>query len=69
MSVVSLLSRLNIPLPDEFDIGKMERVFLRLIERHENLYTSFLMINEEPLQRANASGFTFGYGQGYSHKR
>jgi amino acid adenylation domain-containing protein len=43
----------TILLPDEFDLGKMERVFLRLIERHESLRTSFLMIDEAPVQRVH----------------
>jgi amino acid adenylation domain-containing protein len=53
-----------IPLPDEFDIGKMESVFLHLLERHESLRTSFSMINQEPVQRihdANELEFSIEY--------
>ncbi|MGD2093249.1 MAG: amino acid adenylation domain-containing protein, partial [Candidatus Aminicenantes bacterium] len=42
-----------IPLAAELDIKKLEETFMKLIKRHESLRTSFLMINEEPVQKVH----------------
>jgi amino acid adenylation domain-containing protein len=39
-----------IPLPEELNVGKLEKFFKNLIHRHESMQTSFHMINEEPVQ-------------------
>ncbi|MDQ1355550.1 MAG: hypothetical protein QG657_5860, partial [Acidobacteriota bacterium] len=36
---------------DGLDRGKLEEAFRRLIQRHESLRTSFILANEEPVQR------------------
>jgi len=36
---------------DETDIKKLERAFIKLIERHESLRTSFLPVDEKPVQK------------------
>ncbi|MCP5107697.1 MAG: AMP-binding protein, partial [bacterium] len=47
-----------IPLGEEADTEKLETTFIRLIERHESFRTSFLPVNEEPVQRIhNHAGF------------
>jgi len=38
-------------LEAEFDIGKLENIFKKLILRHESLRTSFEMVNGKPVQR------------------
>ena len=38
-------------VPGELDIEKLEKSFIKLIERHESLRTSFEMINEEAVQK------------------
>ncbi|MGD2084987.1 MAG: amino acid adenylation domain-containing protein [Candidatus Aminicenantes bacterium] len=38
-------------LQGELDVGKMERVFQQLIQRHESLRTLFTVVNDEPVQR------------------
>jgi amino acid adenylation domain-containing protein len=40
-----------IPLGEEPDPGKFEETFIKLINRHESLRTSFHMIGDEPSQR------------------
>jgi amino acid adenylation domain-containing protein len=40
-----------IPLPTEFDGGKIEQTFKKLIKRHESLRTSLQMVNDTPVQR------------------
>ena len=42
-----------IPLADGFSIHRLERAFVRLIERHESLRTSFESIAGEPVQRVH----------------
>ncbi len=41
----------SIPLAEEPDRERMEKVFIKLIERHESLRTSFFLLGEEPVQR------------------
>jgi len=41
---------LTVLLPAEFDLGKIEETFKKLIKRHESLRTSFHMINDMPVQ-------------------
>lgn len=38
-------------LDGAFDIGRIEDVFKKLIKRHDSLRTSFIIINDEPVQR------------------
>ncbi|MGD2086832.1 MAG: amino acid adenylation domain-containing protein [Candidatus Aminicenantes bacterium] len=40
-----------IPLSMQPDMKKLEETFIKLIKRHESLRTSFLIINEEPVQK------------------
>ena len=40
-----------IPLGESVEKKKLESVFKKLIERHESLRTSFITVNEEPVQR------------------
>jgi tyrocidine synthetase-3 len=40
-----------IPLPPSFNIKHMEKTFIKVIQRHESLRTSFHMISDEPVQR------------------
>ncbi|HLP46163.1 MAG TPA: amino acid adenylation domain-containing protein, partial [Candidatus Kapabacteria bacterium] len=40
-----------IPFPGPIDIEKIEKVFKNLICRHESLRTSFVVVEEEPVQR------------------
>jgi gramicidin S synthase 2/tyrocidine synthetase-3 len=61
----------NIPngfvLEEDFDIGKLEAVFKRLILRHESLRTSFEMINGKPVQRIHEDvEFNFEYYDAWS---
>jgi amino acid adenylation domain-containing protein len=42
-----------IPLPGKPEIERLERAFVKLIERHESLRTSFLMIDEKPVQKVH----------------
>jgi len=39
-----------IPLPVEYDVEKIEGIFKKLIRRHESFRTSFLLINDVPVQ-------------------
>ncbi|MDQ1349717.1 MAG: hypothetical protein QG657_17, partial [Acidobacteriota bacterium] len=45
----------NIPavvtLEGALDLNRLEKVFMQLIQRHESLRTSFVTVNEEPVQR------------------
>ncbi|MCP4213835.1 MAG: amino acid adenylation domain-containing protein, partial [bacterium] len=41
----------TIPLADTTDFDKLEGIFKQLIRRHESLRTSFIIVNEEPVQR------------------
>jgi amino acid adenylation domain-containing protein len=41
----------HLTLPDNIDIGKLEKILLKLVERHESLRTSFLIVNDEPVQK------------------
>ncbi|HLP57233.1 MAG TPA: amino acid adenylation domain-containing protein [Candidatus Deferrimicrobium sp.] len=43
-----------IPFVDKIDVERMEWVFKELIQRHEILRTSFVMVAEEPVQRIQA---------------
>ncbi|MDQ1353900.1 MAG: hypothetical protein QG657_4209, partial [Acidobacteriota bacterium] len=38
-------------LEGELDIMRLDTIFRKLIRRHESLRTSFIMVNEEPVQR------------------
>ncbi|MCP4146887.1 MAG: AMP-binding protein, partial [bacterium] len=40
-----------IPLPGKPDLPLLEKTFLKLMERHESLRTSFHMINQQPVQK------------------
>jgi acyl carrier protein len=40
-----------VPLSGEADLEKLKQAFIKLIERHESLRTSFHMIANEPIQR------------------
>jgi amino acid adenylation domain-containing protein len=40
-----------IPLPEEIDFGNLKETFIKLIERHESLRTSFHMKENEPVQK------------------
>ncbi len=40
-------------LEGEPDLAKLEEIFLQLIARHENLRTSFHLVNEEPVQKVH----------------
>ncbi len=42
-----------IPLTETTDIKRLKEVFMQLIKRHESLRTSFIMQNEEPVQRVH----------------
>jgi acyl carrier protein/SAM-dependent methyltransferase len=42
-----------ITLPAEPDVGKLEKAIIKLIKRHESLRTSFLIINEVPVQKVH----------------
>ncbi len=43
-------------LVGELDKDKLEQVFVRLIQRHESLRTSFHMVDEEPAQQVHEPG-------------
>jgi amino acid adenylation domain-containing protein len=43
----------SIPLAEKPDNKELENAFIKLIKRHESLRTSFLMINEEPVQKVH----------------
>jgi tyrocidine synthetase-3 len=43
----------TIYLADETDIKELEKTFIKLIERHESLRTSFLQVNEKPVQKVH----------------
>jgi amino acid adenylation domain-containing protein len=43
----------TISLVDETDIKKLEKTFIKLIERHESLRTSFLQVDEKPVQKVH----------------
>ncbi|MCP5052499.1 MAG: AMP-binding protein, partial [bacterium] len=51
-----------IPLVEGVDKEKLESVFKRLIERHESLRTSFITVNEEPVQKIHREvDFSMGF--------
>jgi len=51
-----------IPLGEEPDLGKFEETFIKLINCHESLRTSFHMIGDEPSQRIHDKvEFAIGY--------
>jgi amino acid adenylation domain-containing protein len=45
-----------IPLPSDCDKQALERVFKRLIARHESLRTSFQTVGDQPVQRVHEPG-------------
>lgn len=44
-----------IPLGENVDTGRLEKVFQMLIERHESLRTSFIIVDHQPVQRIHVS--------------
>ena len=49
-------------LAENIDKEKLEAVFKKLIDRHESLRTSFITVNEEPVQRIHREvDFSIGY--------
>ena len=42
-----------IPLGEKVKVEKFEETFRKLIARHESLRTSFIMVNEEPIQKVH----------------
>ncbi|MCX6582597.1 MAG: amino acid adenylation domain-containing protein [Candidatus Aminicenantes bacterium] len=51
-----------IPLVENIEKEKVETVFKKLVERHESLRTSFITVNEMPVQRIHRGvDFSIGY--------
>ncbi|UCH92665.1 MAG: AMP-binding protein, partial [Candidatus Aminicenantes bacterium] len=51
-----------IPLSHDITTEQLEKTFMKLLERHESLRTSFFMIDEEPVQKIhNKVEFTIRY--------
>ncbi len=42
-----------IPLPGKPEVKKLQEIFIKLINRHESLRTSFHMISDEPVQKVH----------------
>ncbi|MCP5045909.1 MAG: amino acid adenylation domain-containing protein, partial [bacterium] len=56
-----------IPLPQTPSVEKLEETFIKLINRHESLRTSFHMIDNQPVQRVH-DHVAFGIDYFSSHK-
>ncbi|UCH93755.1 MAG: amino acid adenylation domain-containing protein [Candidatus Aminicenantes bacterium] len=41
----------HLPIADDIPVEKLEKTFMKLIQRHESLRTSFFMIDKEPVQQ------------------
>lgn len=55
-----------IPLSQTMEIEKMEETFIKLINRHESLRTSFHLLDDEPVQRVhNSVDFKLAFSQSH----